>query len=66
MIKIHGLADHKAVGREPTTKKFNFTDKGLVVKTMDSFVVITHLQFPGKRIISSLDAANSHASFFED
>ncbi len=66
MIKIHGLADHKAVDGEPTTKKFNFTDKGLVVKTMDSFVVITHLQFPGKRIISSLDAANSHASFFEE
>jgi hypothetical protein len=26
--------------------------------------VITHLQFPGKNIIASQDAANSYADFF--
>ena len=36
------------------------------VKTMDSYIVITHLQFPGKAIITSADAANSYAEFFEE
>jgi methionyl-tRNA formyltransferase len=44
---------------------FKFISEGLAVKTKDSMIVITHLQFPGKRIISASDAANAHAEFFE-
>ena len=65
-VKIHGLAIHNTKDGEQINKKFNFIDKGLIVKTEDSYIVITHLQFPGKRIISSIDAANSYASFFEE
>jgi methionyl-tRNA formyltransferase len=43
----------------------NLYQKGLAVKTNDSMIVITYLQFPGKRIISASDAANAHAEFFE-
>ena len=49
-----------------TNNKFYFQDNLLVVKTMDKLVVITHLQFPGKGIISSKDAANSYADFFQE
>ena len=39
---------------------------GLVVKTINSAIVITHIQFPGKRIIPAGDASNSYAKFFEE
>jgi len=38
----------------------------LLTKTIDSMIVITHLQFPGKGIISASDASNSYAKFFEE
>ena len=38
----------------------------LLVKTSSSTLVVTHLQFPGKNIIASQDAANSYAKFFAD
>ena len=31
-----------------------------------NLIVITHLQFPGKRIIPASDAANSYTKFFEE
>jgi methionyl-tRNA formyltransferase len=43
----------------------NFFRMGCIAKTVDSAIVITHLQFPGKRIISASDAANSYARFFK-
>jgi len=46
-------------------KSFKFIPDGLAVKTIDCGIVITHLQLPGKRIISASDAVNSHAKFFE-
>ena len=45
---------------------FYFCADGLAVKTSSSTLVITHLQFPGKNIIASQDAANSYAEFFAD
>ena len=47
-------------------KAFKFVSNGLAVKTIDKNIVITHLQFPGKRIIKSIDAVNSYSNFFEE
>lgn len=42
----------------------DFTKDGLSFKTIDSAIVITHLQFPGKRTIGPKDLYNSYKSFF--
>lgn len=65
LIKIHGLEEYQGNVEDLEIKFYKFIPKGLVVKTADALIVITHLQFPGKRIISALDAANAHAEFFE-
>tara|TARA_A100001011_G_scaffold333809_1_gene361760 strand:- start:427 stop:1347 length:921 start_codon:yes stop_codon:yes gene_type:complete len=66
VIKIHELVEYKDNKEDVETKAFRFLSNGLVVKTLDSEIVITYLQFPGKRIISATDAANSYAKFFEE
>ena len=66
VIKIHELEEYKGNKEDVETAAFRFLSHGLVVKTVDSQIVITHLQFPGKRIISAADAANSYAKFFEE
>ncbi len=65
-IKIHGLEECKGNNEDLAVNSFRFTPDGLLTKTSDSMIVITHLQFPGKRIIPALDAANSYAKFFEE
>ena len=65
VIKIHGLKKYKGSNTGLKVKSFGFISSGLLVKTIDSLIVITHLQFPGKRIIPAIDAANSYAKFFE-
>ena len=65
-IKIHGLEECKGNNEDLPVNSFRFTPDGLLTKTSDSMIVITHLQFPGKRIIPALDAANSYAKFFEE
>ena len=65
-IKIHGIAINKDNNASNTNNKFYFQDNLLVAKTIDKSIVITHLQFPGKGIISSKDAANSYADFFQE
>jgi methionyl-tRNA formyltransferase len=44
---------------------FNFTNLGLLIKTIDKNIVITHLQFPNKNIITSKDAFNAYKEFFD-
>ena len=66
VIKIHELEEYKGNKEDLETKAFRFLSHGLVVKTIDSQIVITYLQFPGKRIIPATDAANSYAKFFEE
>ena len=63
-IKIHGITNSKSNDTGFAKSKFYFQDNLLYAKTKDGAIVITHLQFPGKRIISSNDAANSYANFF--
>ena len=65
VIKIHGLERYNGSNTDLKVKSFRFISSGLLVKTIDSAIVITHLQFPGKRIIPAIDAANSYAKFFE-
>tara|TARA_Y100000766_G_scaffold83468_1_gene70976 strand:- start:1114 stop:2034 length:921 start_codon:yes stop_codon:yes gene_type:complete len=65
-IKIHGIDVKINKNTDLVTNKFYFQDNFLHAKTVDGYIVITHLQFPGKGIISSKDAANSHANFFSD
>jgi methionyl-tRNA formyltransferase len=64
-IKIHGLKEYNGNKEAFKGNDFKFISEGLAVKTNDSMIVITHLQFPGKRIISASDAANAHVEFFE-
>ena len=40
------------------------TNDGITIKTSNSSIVITHIQFPNKKIISSVDAFNSYLEFF--
>ena len=44
---------------------FNFTNLGLVIKTVNKNIVITHLQFPNKNVITSKDAFNAYKEFFD-
>jgi methionyl-tRNA formyltransferase len=64
-IKIHGLKEYNGNKEAFKGNDFKFISEGLAVKTSDSMIVITYLQFPGKRIISASDAANANAEFFE-
>ena len=66
MIKIHGITVDCENNEMLKDSDYIFNNTGLKVKTMDSYIVITHLQFPGKAIITSTDAANSYAEFFEE
>ena len=65
-IKIHGLKEYNGNKEALKENSFRFIEEGIAVKTSDSVLVITHLQFPGKRIISASDAVNSHGKFFEN
>ena len=64
LIKIHGMSQATDIMMEDNLRNFDFFDKGILVKTIDSAIVITHLQFPSKKVITALDAANSYADFF--
>ena len=66
VIKIHGIKVLSEILHANESKDFYFCPDGLAVKTSSSTLVITHLQFPGKNIIASQDAANSYAKFFAD
>ena len=66
VIKIHGIRVLSEILHTNESKDFYFCADGLAVKTSSSTLVITHLQFPGKNIIASQDAANSYAKFFAD
>jgi len=63
-IKIHSLhVEPCDLSFEPG-EIISFNKEGIAIKTMDSSIVITHLQFPNKKIISSRDAFNSYRGFF--
>ena len=64
LIKIHGLqiSTKHSEGDPGTIALFDKT--GIYINTVDLMIVITHLQFPNKKSISSIDAFNSYKDFF--
>lgn len=63
-IKIHNLHVEPCDLNFTPGEIISFNKDGIKVKTIDSSIVITHLQFPNKKIISSQDAFNSYKGFF--
>jgi methionyl-tRNA formyltransferase len=66
IVKIKGMYVLDDNDAHLENKIIQFSKLGLIVKTEDSAIVITHLQFPNKNIISSTDAFNSYKEFFID
>ena len=67
-IKIHGLKlldPNDGVHIENSGSIFKVTKEGLLIKTIDSRIVITHLQMPGKKIINKSDIYNAYSNYFE-
>ena len=64
IVKIKGMYVLDKNNTYLDNEIFKFDKSGLNVKTADKTIVITHLQFPNKNIISSTDAFNSHKDFF--
>ena len=65
-VKIHGIANNPYDIDINDKGSFYFYNNELIVKTLDKSVVITHLQFPGKGIITTKDAENSYSEFFRN
>ena len=63
-IKIHNLNVEPCDLNISPGEIISFNKEGINIKTIDSSIVITHLQFPNKKIISSKDAFNSYKGFF--
>ena len=64
VIKIHGLEISSIQSPGSPGDIISFTSSGLTIKTNDYDIVITHLQFPNKNIITTKDAYNSYRQFF--
>ena len=64
LIKIHGLEVLDQINTDKPGTIYKFDSTGLYINTMDSVIVITHLQLPNRNIISSSDAFNSYKDFF--
>ena len=64
VIKIHGLEISSIKSPGIPGDIISFTNSGLTIKTVDYDIVITHLQFPNKNIITVKDAYNSYRQFF--
>ena len=64
-IKIHDLKITDIESAESPGSLFKIDKSGIYINTRDRVIVITHLQFPNKSIISSLDAYNSYKDFFK-
>lgn len=64
VIKIHGLEISSIKSPGSPGDIISFTNSGLTFKTVDYDIVITHLQFPNKNIITAKDAYNSYRQFF--
>lgn len=65
LIKIHSMHEEQANSLKSPGQIIYFTKDGLSIKTSDSSIVITHLQFPNKNIINTNDAFNSYRKFFQ-
>ena len=64
IVKIKGMYVLDKNNTFLDNEKFKFDKSELIMKSKDKAIVITHLQFPNKNIISSADAFNSYKEFF--
>ena len=64
-IKIHGIEISKENSEGKPGKIQKIEKDGIYINTKDKMIVITHLQFPNKKIISSTDVYNSYQKFFK-
>ena len=64
IVKIKGMYVLDKNNTFLDNENFKFDKSELIMKTKDKAIVITHLQFPNKNIISSADAFNSYKEFF--
>ena len=64
-IKIHGIEKSKITSNAEPGSIYKFKKTGLFFNTCDKMIVITYLQFPNKKIISSNDAFNAYKDFFK-
>ena len=64
VIKIHGLEISSTKSPGSPGDIISLTSSGLSIKSVDYDIVITHLQFPNKNIITAKDAYNSYRQFF--
>ena len=64
VIKIHGLEVSSTKSAGIPGDIISFSNSALTIKTLDYDIVITHLQFPNKNIITVKDAYNSYRQFF--
>ena len=64
IVKIKGMYVLDKNNTFLDNENFKFDKSELIMKTADKAIVITHLQFPNKNIISSADAFNSYKEFF--
>ena len=63
-IKICEMTVSDIISSKRPGNIFKFDSSGLRINTSTKVIVITYLQFPGKKIISSSDAFNAYKSFF--
>jgi len=63
-IKICEMTVSDIISSKRPGNIFKFDSSGLLINTSTKVIVITYLQFPGKKIISSSDAFNAYKSFF--
>ena len=65
LIKIHGLSIIDKISTGKPGELLKIDKSGIYFNTRDRLIVVTHLQFPNKNPISSLDAYNSYHEFFK-
>ena len=63
-IKICEMTVSDIISSKRPGNIFKNDSSGLYINTSTKVIVITYLQFPGKKIISSSDAFNAYKSFF--
>ena len=63
-IKIKNLAQVDKQSNDKPGSIYKIDKSGIYLNTMDKMIVITNLQFPNKKTISSNDVYNSYRDFF--
>ena len=63
-IKVHGMRIIEADNNDIPGSIIDVTKDGIHLRVVDSVIVITHIQLPGKKIINSADIHNSYKDFF--